>query len=225
MWPQPARISEERVTLASGGWELAGDLSVPESPARVPAVILLNRAAGDRQAYRGLADALARCGIASLRLDLRAHGESTNLGRFVPAEGTEMLKDSDLDVAAAFEHVKRDPRIDPGPIGFVGASHSGEFMMVAGRARGYGAAYVGLSPGSLSDESIAAIDGASLPWLLVVARHERHLKEVAQAYRDQSRTGDFLEVSGTEHATGLLADHPGLAERLAVSLQQLAARP
>jgi 2-oxo-4-hydroxy-4-carboxy--5-ureidoimidazoline (OHCU) decarboxylase len=69
---------------------------------------------------------------------------------------------------------------------------------------------------SLSDGSIAAIDQHHLPWLLIVSRHERYLKDVAQALRDQSRTAEFLEVSGTAHATNLLSAHPDLAERVAV---------
>jgi hypothetical protein len=42
------------------------------------------------------------------------------------------------------------------------------------------------------------------------------LKEVVQALREQSRTAEFLELSGTEHATRLLPAHPDLAERIAV---------
>lgn len=57
--------------------------------------------------------------------------------------------------------------------------------MEAGRQHGFEAAYVGLSPGSLSDASIAAIDRERLPWLLVVSRDERYLKRVEQASRAQ----------------------------------------
>lgn len=209
-------LASERIVLESGDWRLVGDLVMPVASSPMPAVILLNRAAGDRRPYAELADQLARLGIASLRLDLRAHGESINRGRFVPSEGIAILEGSEKDVIAAHEYLRRDARVDPARIGFVGSSYSGEVMMQAARASRYGAAYVGLSPGSLSDESIAAIDSIPLPFLLVVARHERHLVEVAKAFREQSRMGEFLEVSGTEHATGLLTDHPDLAERLAV---------
>ena len=36
-----------------------------------------------------------------LRLDLRAHGASTNLGRFVPPEGLPLLQGSERDVRTA----------------------------------------------------------------------------------------------------------------------------
>lgn len=207
--------TSERVEIESDGWKIIGDLLLPRSPSPMPALILLNGAAVDRSHYEGMAEELARVGIASLRVDLRGHGESVNLGKFVPGDG-EFLAASSHDVAAAFQFLRADKRIDPARIGMVGASYSGEAMMVAAKQVGYAAAYVGLSPGSLSDESIAAIDAHNVPFLLVVARHERYLKEVAQALRDQSRTAEFLELSGTEHATRLLRAHPGLAARLAL---------
>jgi dienelactone hydrolase len=214
----PADHTAERVLLASRGWRLAGDLVLPDrGSAPVSGVLLLNRAAGDRRVYARLAERLAYHGLASLRLDLRGHGESTNLGRFVPGpEGTELIKDSANDVAAALAYLRQHPRIDAAHIGVVGASYSGEAMMQASRVAGPAAAYVGLSPGSLSDESIAAIDRIRVPWLLVVSRDERYLKEVVQALREQSRSAELLELGGTEHATRLLDAHPDLAERLAV---------
>jgi dienelactone hydrolase len=214
----------ERITIDSGEWRIVGDLVLPKAGTPVAAVILLNQAAGDRTAYEGLAGQLAKYGVGSLRIDLRGHGDTTNRGRFVPGEGTAILKETERDVAAAHEWLRRDKRVDPRRIGFVGASYSGEAMMQAARTAGYGAAYVGLSPGSLSDESIAAIDREHLTWLLVVSRHERYLTEVAQALRVNSHTAEFLELSGTEHATNLLAAHPDLAERIAVWFRYKLAR-
>ena len=210
-----SRIITERVTITSGEWRIAGDLVLPQRGSDLAAVIMLNKAAGDRNAYKGLAESLALRGIASLRIDLRGHGESTNRGRFVPGEGRAIIERSDEDVVAAHEFLKKQERIAPKRIGFVGASYSGEAMMQAARSSEYGAAYVGLSPGSLSDESIASIDREKLPWLLVVSRHERYLKEAAQAFRDQSRTGEFLEVGGTRHATDILAEHSEMADLIA----------
>jgi dienelactone hydrolase len=211
----PARHTEERVSLTSDGWALVGDLAVPDGEARVPAALLLNKAAGDRRVYRGLAEALARRGVASLRLDLRAHGESVNRGRFAPPAGLPLLEGSERDVAVALESLRRHARVDGARIAVVGSSYSGEAMMAAGRKQGWAAAYVGLSPGSLSDESIAAIDRDRLPWLLVVCRDERHLKEVEKALRAQSRSAEFLELPGTRHAIESLDSHPGFTDQLA----------
>lgn len=205
--------------IPSEGWQVFGDFAVPGAKEPVPAVIMLNRAAGSREAYRALAQHLLACGIASLRVDLRGHGESTNLGKFIPGQNVEILGPSESDVLAAVDFLEKDKRIDDQRIGIVGGSYSGEEMMEAGRVGEFVSAYVGLSPGSLSDESIDAIDAHRLPWLLVVSRHERHLKEVAQAFRERSRTGEYLEVGGAEHASGLFADHPDLNARLALWFQ------
>ena len=206
-----AAVVAERVEIPSGEWRLVGDLVVPEAAGRVPVALLLNQAAGDRSVYGRLAEELARRGIASLRLDLRGHGESTNVGRFVAAEGTAILDGTPLDVAAALEVLRSRPGIDAGRIAVVGASYSGEKMMEAARAAGFATAYVGLSPGSLSGDSIDAIDRQGFPFLLVTSRDERWMKEVAAALRERSRSAHFLELDGSAHATDLLDEHPGLA--------------
>ena len=74
--------ADTAITIDSGDWQLKGDLSVPESP--VAFAILLHKAAGDRSAYTEMGKILAKNRIASIRLDLRGHGESINLGSFDP---------------------------------------------------------------------------------------------------------------------------------------------
>lgn len=117
-----------RVVVESEGWELVGDLVLPPGSAAVPAVLLLNQADGDRTPYEGLAGALAVRGIGSLRLDLRGHGESTNLGAFTPGEHRRdpLIWDAEVDVAAAHDFLRSHERVVPDLIGVVGASYSGE---------------------------------------------------------------------------------------------------
>ena len=83
---QATENHDVRVVITSDGWKLIADLMLPEASAPPPAVLMLNKAVGDRKAYVDLARHLAGRGIASLRLDLRGHGESVNLGRFIPGE-------------------------------------------------------------------------------------------------------------------------------------------
>lgn len=214
---------ESRVVIQSSGWELVGDLRVPESPDPAPAVLMLNKAAGDRQVYKDLAARLAERGVVSLRLDLRGHGESTNLGRFVPGEtddaGREIIIwQSDEDVTAAHRYLKALAAVDSTRIGIVGASYSGEEMAEAGRKSGYARAYVALSPGSFSDESIAAMDTEGVSWLFVVSRHERYLKEIAAAVQSRTRSAEILYLPGDKHATRILEARTDVAERIAVWL-------
>jgi len=221
--PQPAApepAPDTRVSIDSDGWQLIGDLRLPPGQATVPAVLMLNQAAGSRTAYAGLAGDLERRGVASLRLDLRGHGESVNLGRFVPGEvpQSRLIWDAEVDVMAAHEYLVSHPRVNPRAIAIVGGSYSGEEMAEAGRLHGYAQAYVALSPGSFSDESIAGIDASGVPWLFVTARDERFLQEITAAVRTRSRTVELLVVPGAGHATNLLSEHHDLGERIAVWL-------
>ena len=213
--------NERRVVVdSSGGWKIVGDLLVPKSKSLVPAVILLNKAAGDRRVYESLARHLAERGIASFRVDLRGHGESINKGKFVPGaeNALSLMEGSDEDVAAARSYLKTVHGIDAQKIGFVGASYSGEEMAVAARKHGYGKAYVALSPGSFSEESMGAIDGSGAAWLFIKSTEERarSVKELFPLLRQKSRTAQTMEVAGTGHATDILSEQQELAEMLAV---------
>jgi dienelactone hydrolase len=215
----PAK-EERRVIVDSNGWKIVGDLLVPKSKRPVPAVILLNKAAGNRRAYELLARHLAERGIASFRIDLRGHGESINKGKFVPgSQGSlSLIEGSDEDVTSAFRYLKTVAGIDAQKIGFVGASYSGEEMAVSARKYGYGKAYVAISPGSFSEESTEAIDRSGIPWLFIKSTEERAktLKDFFPLLRQRSRTAQIMEVVGTEHATDIFGAHPELAEMIAV---------
>ena len=216
---------ETRVVIDSQGWQLVGDLRLPSSDNPLPVVLMLNKAAGDRTAYVELAEHLATRGIASFRLDLRGHGESTNLGRFVPSESDSLsrkwlIEDSDIDVTAAHQYLKSLARIDSNRVGMVGSSYSGEEIAEAGRKHRYVRAYVLLSPGSFSEESILEIDSSGVPWLFIISNNERFLKEITASVQAQSKTVELIIAPGTEHATDILRAHPEMAERIAVWLEQ-----
>jgi len=208
--------AEKRVVVKSGRWELVGDLVVPGSGGSVPAVLMLNKAAGNRAVYSGLAAELTGRGIASLRLDLRGHGESVNLGMFVPTdEGRAMIAGTEADIVAACAYLRSLHGIDSTAIAVVGASYSGEEMMQAARIAGYADAYVALSPGSLSDESIRSIDSTGIPWFYIASKDERWLKEVTAAVLQMSRSAETLILPGTNHATDILQSRPDIAARIA----------
>ena len=210
---------EQRVVVASDGWEIVGDLRIPSVRAPVPAVLMLNKAAGDRSAYTSLATRLAERGVASFRVDLRAHGESTNLGVFNPEEpgGTAILEGTSHDVVAALSFLKGHAGIDSSRIGVVGASYSGEAMAEAGRQAGFAKAYVALSPGSFSTESARGIDGSGAAWLFIRSRDEpvtwvQIAVDSAMAF---SRVAEAWLVPGSEHASRILPVQPGIVDRIA----------
>ena len=101
----------------------------------------------------------------------------------------------------------------------MGASYSGEEMAEAGRAHGYARAYVVLSPGSFSGESIGGIDASGVPWLFVSARADPYLTAIAATVAARSQTVEMISLPGSSHGTDVLQAHPDLAERLAVWLE------
>jgi dienelactone hydrolase len=219
---QAGSVDETRVVVESNGWQLIGDLALPAFEGPVPGVLLLNKAAGDRTVYEGLAGQLAQRGIASLRLDLPGHGESINRGRFVSGERERdpIIWDAEVHVLAAHRYLMSHPEIEAERIGIVGASYSGEEMAEAGRVQGYAQAYVALSPGSFSDESIRGIDSSDVPWLFIVSNNDRFLAEITVTVQAESQTVELLIVPGSEHATDILETQPDMAERVATWLAQ-----
>jgi dienelactone hydrolase len=215
-----ADAKEKQVVIENDGWKLVGNLQIPRSKKLVPAVILLNKANGDRKVYENLAKHLAENEIASLRVDLRGHGESINKGKFVPFQenATEVLNDTDRDISAITQYLKAIKGVDTNRIGFVGASYSGEEMVIAARKGGYGKAYVALSPGSFSEESLSVIDNSKASWLFIKSAYERAqtLKDFFSLLRQKSKTAQTMEVAGDKHATDILNSNPELAEMLAV---------
>ncbi len=213
-------LIESRVVIQSDAWELVGDVAYPPDAGHSAVGIMLHRAGGDRSEYIELARQLNAKGIASLRVDLPGHGESTNNGRFTPGEveRNPMIWDAERDVRAIIDYVRADPRVDPTRIAVVGASYTGEEMAEAGRLYGYQAAYVALSPGSFSEASIAQIDSSGTPWLFVVANQDRYLTGIEAEVRRRSKTVEMIVVPSTAHATELFDENNGLNERIAVWL-------
>lgn len=220
IYGQASEKTELEVTVKNEGWKLIGDLMLPDSKGVFPAVLMLNKANGDRQVYESLANHLADRGIASLRMDLRGHGGSTNIEKFIPYEKNPnpLIGDAEKDVIAAINFLKTHPRINSNKIAALGASYSGEEVAEAGRKSGYVQAYVVLSPGSFSDESIEGIDSSNVPWLFVVSKREKYLQEITKSVQEKSEHVEIIIFPGTEHASRILTSEKDLAERIAVWL-------
>jgi dienelactone hydrolase len=217
--------ADQKVEIESGRWRLKGDFRTNREPAPHPAVLLLNKAAGDRKAYARLADDLARVGISSLRLDLRGHGESTNAGVFVPgkAESLALIERTNEDVIAALDWLGRQRSVDAGRIGVVGASYSGEVAVLAARERArYARAYVLLSPGSFSEQSARAMDSSGARWLFIRAAREKapSVRAAGELVKTVSRTTTIRVVDSDKHATDMLAASPELNRAIAQWLRK-----
>ena len=125
----PSGVTEEAVTIGEAPWQLPGMLSIPQSDAPVPAVVLVHGSGPndmDETAYavkpfRDLAAALAREGVAVLRYDKRTytHGAAIAAGDMTAFSVEE---ETIQDAIAAGRLLRDDPRIDPERIFVVGHS-------------------------------------------------------------------------------------------------------
>jgi dienelactone hydrolase len=128
-----------------------------------------------------------------------------------------MIDDAPADVAAALEALPTLASIDATRIAVVGASYSGETAAEAARAMGrYQAAYVMLSPGDFSAESIAAVDGSGADWLFVRAAVERPFFDDLFADIEAGTDAEVrvVTVEGNGHATRMLGT-PEVLEQVA----------
>jgi dienelactone hydrolase len=214
----------ERVAIAGdAGWQLLGAWRRPLPARVVPAALLLHRAAGTRAEYDALADALAARGVASLALDLRGHGESTNLGRFQEpySEHLHINEGAHLDVIAALEWLAARAGVDPERLAVVGASYSGEVAAVAARSGARRvAAYVMLSPGNFSDESVVAAAGDGANWIFIRTELESeaslvHIDDVFNALDHNAPNLERRVIEGAGHATEMLDTRPELVTDIA----------
>lgn len=220
----------QALDIQSEGWELKADFVSPNirKDEIAPAVLLLSQANGLRHDYALLAQSLADRGVASLRVDLRAHGDSTNLGRFEPpfSEHLQLLEGTERDIVAALNTLKMQIVVDKQRIAVLGASYSGEYMALAGREVGYEHAYVALAPGSFSDESISQIDASGADWLFVRAEQEfDFFDEIFDEIRNQSKKAVIRVVPGSGHATNLLSLKRDLLNEIAEWLAEVLRGP
>jgi pimeloyl-ACP methyl ester carboxylesterase len=118
---------EEEVTFANSEITLAGTLTLPDAPARHPAVVLLqgsgplnrDEEAFGMQPFVIIADFFARNGIAVLRYDSRGVGGSTG------AAFQYTLSDVAEDALAAVRFLTARSDVDPARIGLCGHSQGG----------------------------------------------------------------------------------------------------
>lgn len=147
---KPYPYVEEEVTYKNetDNVKLAGTLTVPNSGANLPAVILIsgsgaqdrNETVAGHRPFLVLADALTKKGIAVLRVDDRGVGGS-DLG--APTATSENYAD---DVLAGVRYLKSRKEINPKQIGLIGHSEGGIIAPLAA-ARSNDVAFIVLLAG------------------------------------------------------------------------------
>lgn len=207
----------EAVEIQSEQWQLKGTLSIPDGQSPKAIVMMFHKAAGNRSEYDNLSKKLLKVGIATLAMDLRGHGQSINIDKFdyKVKKNHAILQGTEKDVANVHRFVKSDKRFAGLPIGNISASYSGEFAAQASKLSGFADAYVQLSPGSISSDSIKMADVSGVPWLFVRAKIERSFFDaIFEDIKVLSKTAETRIVPGKSHATRLLKHHPPLEDEL-----------
>lgn len=200
--------------ITNEGWELYGDLGITAEPNAKGFILMFHKAAGNRSEYISMAQKANQADFHSLRVDLRANGESTNLDKFdfEVRKNFEINERAWSDVAAFHKWVKADERFSDLPLIYMGGSYSGEKMVNASDVVGFADAYIEMSPGSFSPESIAKIDQSAKPWLFVRVENElSFFPALYQDIREGSKNAEIIVYPGqssTGHATRLLKSRP-----------------
>lgn len=207
----------EKKTFYIDGWHIKADILAPtvKRNVKLPMVVMFNKASGDRKDYHAFARKLLDKGFASMRVDLRGHGESINRGSFNPKNKSsfKILKNSFKDIAVITEWVRGNPSYNG--VALIGASYSGEHLMLAADTGIYADAYIALSPGSFSDESIGKIDATKKPWFFLRSQTElSFFDEIFSKLNENSKTAKIQIVDGDKHASDMLIDNPELEDEL-----------
>lgn len=109
--------------ICAGDYPVTGILSLPDQQTATPAVLLLHGTASQKNEvgnlYARLAAALARAGIASLRIDFAGSGDSPGDYR------RYNLGSATADAAVGYRFLRQHPGVDPAKIGVLGFSQGG----------------------------------------------------------------------------------------------------
>jgi dienelactone hydrolase len=197
-------------------WVLKGDLSLPDSKPRA-FIFMFHKIGGNRNVYKGMARKFVRLGYATLRLDLRGHGKSTNLSSYDHKNpyNKEVLIKTHRDIVAAYKTIMSDPRFERLPVGIVGASYSGQHAILASDQTGFADAYIMLAPGSINEDSMKTVEASGQKWLFVRTDIEMDFfDEMFLAIRKISPSSEQWLIPGEGHASDMLFSRPLLESRL-----------
>ena len=208
------------------GFTIKGTLTIPATgPKRHPVVILAPQFHQTRDSFAPLAERLNARGIATLALDLRGHGESTDKGGTTVAVTDDFMASakavgfdkipSDLAQAAAW--LRKQHRIDPRRVALAGAS-LGAFSVLEAAGKVKALAVLALSPagsaafGDKAMEEVAGSVAKGGATLIFAAKDDEEAAKNAAALKAVPGVSELL-FEGKDHGSAFLKDH---AETMAV---------
>jgi dienelactone hydrolase len=150
-YADPSKFDESEVQIGKGLWVLPGTLSLPKGDGPWPAVILVHGSGpqdrdetiGPNKPFRDLAQGLASRGIAALRYEKRTQEHKRKMAAL--ASGITVKEETIDDVAAAFDFLASQPKIDPRRIVVLGHSLGGMLIPRIAAAQDKIAGFVSLA--------------------------------------------------------------------------------
>lgn len=221
--PEPREV---RIPTADGV-TITGTLQ-PAARPDAPLVILVHQLGGTRAEWAALVERLhARPAVATLAIDLRGHGASTEGPDGQPLAWRELdnaqWAQTAEDVAAAVRFVADEASgITPARIAVIGSSIGSSAAISAAARTTDIDAVAALSPGRAYrgfDAITPATQLGGRPFLAVTAREEIDSVETAQAMARITASEPVIVEGGT-HGVAMLTESPELLARVEAFLRQ-----
>jgi len=202
--PYPYRSEDISFTNASGGFDLAGTLTVPDQAGRYPAAILISGSGpqnrdeelAGHKPFMVLADYLTRLGMAVLRYDDRGVGRSG--GSFNDATTADFATDAE----AAVNFLKNRKDIDTTRIGFIGHSEGGTVAPIVASQRSDLAFLILMAapglPGEqiliMQSELISKAEGIDEKTIKTNEKLSRNIYSVLKKTNDNEKAGQKIKA-------------------------------
>jgi len=195
--------TDDGVTIAATWYE--------PSTRPAPAVVLIHMMKRSRRDWDTFASRLAAEGVGALAVDLRGHGDSSG------GVASDDLGPMVGDVTAARRYLATRPDVQPGRIGFAGASLGANLAVLA--AVDVPATSLALLSPSLDYRGLR-IEGAvrklgTRPVLLVASGEDAYaVRTVKDLQKAGGGTREVLMLAGAGHGTAMLGRDADLARAL-----------
>lgn len=185
----------------------------------VPACLLVHMLGGSKSDYASLQEKLGAVGIASLAIDLRGHGGSTESGTQDYTTFTDVQwQDCENDVLAGYKYLAEKGHT---AIAVVGASIGANLSVVAGAdifmadenaplkamvLMSPGVNYRGVVPAPRAREL------GNIPVLIAASEEDRQSYPGSQSLSQAARNAELTSFSGSSHGTRLFASEAGFED-------------
>lgn len=210
--------SNEVAFTTVDGITIKATFKKPSGAGPYPACLLIHQLGRDGTTYSEFQDKLSQAGIASLAIDMRGHGRSTQNGSLdYKSFTTEQWASATADIDAGLQYLRADSSIDPNRICIVGSSIGANLAVIAAANHCLKinepviSCLVLLSPG-VNYHGVAPLARARdleyIPVYILSGTEDEQSYKGAQSLSQAARGGELHSVSGDAHGTDIFASHP-----------------